>query len=63
MEKEKENLMDEKKQLEAHIIRMQTWCENQGMWRAHVYETEVGFLTRHIVMVTCIATYYGISSR
>ncbi|XP_033743124.1 sorting nexin-25-like [Pecten maximus] len=40
MEKERENLMDEKKQLEAHIHRMQMWCENQGKWRAHVYETE-----------------------
>lgn len=40
MEKERENLMHEKKQLEAHILRMQMWCENQGKWRAHVYETE-----------------------
>lgn len=41
MQKELDKLTAEKTQLESHILRMQTWCENQGKWRAHVYETEV----------------------
>ena len=31
----------ERRNLENHILRTQNWCENQGKWRAHVYEAEV----------------------
>ncbi|KAK3099373.1 hypothetical protein FSP39_003500 [Pinctada imbricata] len=41
LERESENLKLERRQLEAHILRTQTWCENQGMWRAHVYEAQI----------------------
>lgn len=40
VEKEIENLKHEKRQLEAHLLRTETWTENLGKWRATVESVE-----------------------
>lgn len=41
LEKEIENLKNEKRQLEAHLLRTETWTENLGKWRATVETVEI----------------------
>ena len=41
LEKEIENLKNEKRQLEAHLLRTETWTENLGKWRATVESVEI----------------------
>jgi sorting nexin-25 len=41
LEKEIENLKNEKRQLEAHLLRTETWSENLGKWRAAVESVEI----------------------
>ena len=42
LEREVDSMKVERRNLENHILRTQNWCENQGKWKAHVYEAEVG---------------------
>lgn len=41
LEREVEWLQGEKRQLEAHLHRTETWGENLGKWRAVVQSAEV----------------------
>jgi sorting nexin-25 len=41
LEKEIDNLKNEKRQLEAHLLRTETWTENLGKWRATVETVEI----------------------
>lgn len=41
LEKEIEHLKNEKRQLEAHLLRTETWTENLGKWRATVESVEI----------------------
>lgn len=41
LEKEIENLKNEKRQLEAHLLRTETWSEHLGKWRATVESVEI----------------------
>lgn len=41
LEKEIENLKNSKRQLEAHLLRTETWTENLGKWRATVENVEI----------------------
>lgn len=41
LEKEIENLKNEKRQLEAHLLRTETWAENLGKWRVTVESVEI----------------------
>lgn len=41
LEKETEHLKNEKRQLEAHLLRTETWTENLGKWRATVESVEI----------------------
>lgn len=41
VEKEIEHLKNEKRQLEAHLLRTETWTDNLGKWRATVESVEI----------------------
>lgn len=41
LEKEIDNLKNEKRQLESHLLRTETWTENLGKWRATVETVEI----------------------
>ncbi|XP_062594702.1 sorting nexin-25-like isoform X2 [Saccostrea cucullata] len=41
LEGELEQLILQRRQLEIHILRTQKWCENQGSWRATIYEAQI----------------------
>ncbi|XP_061183627.1 sorting nexin-25-like [Saccostrea echinata] len=41
LERELEQLILQRRQLEIHILRTQKWCENQGSWRATIYEAQI----------------------
>ncbi|XP_048774013.1 sorting nexin-25-like [Ostrea edulis] len=41
LEVELDQLILQRRQLEIHILRTQKWCENQGSWRAMVYEAQI----------------------
>ena len=41
LEKEVEQLTGEKRQLEAHLSRTESWSEHLGQWRAVVQSAEV----------------------
>ncbi|XP_078326313.1 sorting nexin-25-like isoform X2 [Crassostrea virginica] len=41
MEGELDELIQHRRNLEIHILRTQNWCENQGSWRAAVYEAQI----------------------
>lgn len=41
IEKEIENLKNEKRLLEAHLLRTETWADNLGKWRATVESVEI----------------------
>lgn len=39
-----DELVQQRRNLEIHILRTQNWCENQGSWRVGVYEAEVSMI-------------------
>lgn len=41
LERELDVLVQQRRNLEIHILRTQNWCENQGSWRVAVYEAEI----------------------
>jgi sorting nexin-25 len=41
LEKDIENLKNEKRQLESHLLRTETWSANIGKWRATVESVEI----------------------
>ena len=51
MEGELDELIQQRRNLEIHILRTQNWCENQGSWRAAVYEAQVSIQKRPPLIV------------
>ena len=51
MEGELDELIQHRRNLEIHILRTQNWCENQGSWRAAVYEAQVSIQKPSSLMV------------
>lgn len=60
LEKEVENLQVERRQLGVYVERTELWWENQGKWKAHIYNAEIvsdgDKVTPYFVIVVHVAS-------